>query len=52
VLAVYDRSDAEIAQDVWRDIAESDSPVGPGTLEVSVAGGVVTLAGCPPRPGL
>jgi CBS domain-containing protein len=47
VLAVYGRPDAEIAQDIWRDILRAESPVGPGTLEVSVAGGVVTLAGCP-----
>jgi CBS domain-containing protein len=47
VLTVYGRPDAEIAEDVWKDILEAESPVGPGILEVSVSGGVVTLAGRP-----
>ena len=45
VLAVYDRPDAEIAEDITRDILAVESPAEPGTFEVSVSAGIVTLAG-------
>jgi CBS domain-containing protein len=47
VLAVYDRPDAEIGEDIRRDILQFESPADPGTFDLSVADGVVTLTGTP-----
>jgi CBS domain-containing protein len=48
VLVVYDQPDAEIGEDIRRDILQFESPADPGTFDLSVADGVVTLTG-PPR---
>ena len=47
VLAVYDRPDAEIGEDIRRDIFCTETPADPGTFDVSVSSGIVTLAGRP-----
>jgi CBS domain-containing protein len=47
VLSVYGRPDAEIGEDIRRDILQFESPAGEGTFDVSVTDGVVTLAGAP-----
>jgi CBS domain-containing protein len=47
VLAVYDRPDAAIGEDIRRDILTFESPADPGTFDLSVADGVVTLTGTP-----
>ena len=47
VLAVYGRLDGEIREDIRRHILLTESPADPGTFAVSVADGVVTLAGQP-----
>lgn len=47
VLAVYGRPDAEIAEDIRREVLLTESPADPGTFDVSVTDGVVTLAGRP-----
>ena len=47
VLAVYGRPDAEIGEDIRRDVLLTESPADPGTFDVSVTDGVVTLAGRP-----
>jgi CBS-domain-containing membrane protein len=47
VLAVYDRQDVEIGEDVRREIFQFQTPADPGTLDVSVTDGVVTLTGTP-----
>jgi CBS domain-containing protein len=47
VLAVYGRPDGEIREDIRRHILLTESPAGPGTFDVRVTDGVVTLAGQP-----
>jgi CBS domain-containing protein len=47
VLAVYGRPDVEIGEDIRRDVLLTESPADPGTFDVSVTDGVVTLAGRP-----
>jgi CBS domain-containing protein len=47
VLAVYDRPDAAIGEDIRRGILMFESPASPGTFDVSVTDGLVTLTGTP-----
>ncbi|HTR94182.1 MAG TPA: CBS domain-containing protein [Trebonia sp.] len=47
VLAVYDRPDVEIGEDIRRDIFAVETPADPGTFNVSVSSGIVTLTGRP-----
>jgi CBS domain-containing protein len=47
VLAVYDRPDVEIGEDIRRDIFSTESPADPGTFDVSVSSGIATLTGRP-----
>jgi CBS domain-containing protein len=47
VLAVYGRPDVEIGEGIRRDVLLTESPADPGTFDVSVTDGVVTLAGRP-----
>jgi CBS domain-containing protein len=47
VLAVYDRPDVEIGEEIRNDIAVSESLTDAGKLDVSVSNGVVTLTGRP-----
>jgi CBS domain-containing protein len=47
VLAVYGRPDAEIGEDIRREVLQTESPADPGTFDVSVTDGVVTLSGRP-----
>jgi osmotically-inducible protein OsmY len=47
VLAVYSRTDADIAEEIRTSILASETPADPGILDVSVQGGVVTLVGRP-----
>jgi CBS domain-containing protein len=47
VLAVYGRPDVEIGEDIRRDVLLTESPADPGTFDVSVTDGVVTLSGRP-----
>jgi CBS domain-containing protein len=47
VLAVYGRPDAEIGEEIRREALLNESPAGPGTFDVAVTDGVVTLAGQP-----
>jgi CBS domain-containing protein len=47
VLAVYGRPDLEIGEDIRRDVLSTESPADPGTFDLSVADGVVTLTGRP-----
>jgi CBS domain-containing protein len=47
VLAVYGRPDHEIGEEIRRDILQTEEPAAPGTFDVSVTAGVVTLAGAP-----
>jgi CBS domain-containing protein len=47
VLSVYDRPDVEIGEEIRREILQFESPADPGTFDVSVTDGVVTLAGAP-----
>lgn len=47
VLAVYGRPDAEIGEDIRRDIFSTESPADQGTFDVSVSNGIVTLTGRP-----
>jgi CBS domain-containing protein len=51
VLAVYGRPDHDIGEDIRRDILQTELPADPGTFDVSVTDGVVTLAGKPRTPG-
>jgi CBS domain-containing protein len=47
VLAVYDRPDAEIGEEIRNDIAVCESLADAGRFDVTVTDGVVTLAGRP-----
>jgi CBS domain-containing protein len=47
VLAVYDRPDSEIGEEIRNDIAVSESLTDAGKIDVTVTDGVVTLAGRP-----
>ena len=47
VLAVYDRRDAEIGEEIRNDIAVCESSTDAGRFDVSVSDGVVTLTGRP-----
>lgn len=47
VLAVYGRPDGEIGEDIRTDVLLAESPADPGTFDVSVTEGVVTLTGEP-----
>jgi CBS-domain-containing membrane protein len=47
VLAVYDRPDVEIGEEIRTDIAVCASRAGAGQMDVSVTNGVVTLTGRP-----
>lgn len=47
VLAVYDRPDAEIGDEIRNDIAVSESLADASRIEVTVTDGVVTVAGRP-----
>jgi CBS domain-containing protein len=51
VLAVYGRPDHEIGEDIRRDILQTETPAEPGTFDLSVTDGVVTLAGNPRTTG-
>lgn len=45
VLAVYSRADADIAEEIRTGILANETPANPGTLDVSVQAGVVTIVG-------
>jgi CBS-domain-containing membrane protein len=45
VLAVYSRTDADIAEDIRTGILSTETPADPGTLDVSVKAGVATIVG-------
>jgi CBS domain-containing protein len=47
VLAVYSRTDAEIAEEIRTGILASEAPANTGTLDVSVTAGVATIVGRP-----
>ncbi|HUC22700.1 MAG TPA: CBS domain-containing protein [Streptosporangiaceae bacterium] len=47
VLAVYDRPDVEIAEDIRTSVLSTEEPATPGAFDVAVAEGVVTLTGRP-----
>jgi CBS domain-containing protein len=47
VLAVYDRTDDEIADEIRKDVLRGEAPADPGALDVTVTDGVVTLVGNP-----
>jgi CBS domain-containing protein len=47
VLAVYSRTDADIAEEIRTGILSTETPAGPGTLDVSVKAGVATIVGRP-----
>jgi CBS-domain-containing membrane protein len=47
VLAVYSRTDADIAEDIRTGILSTETPADPGTLDVSVKAGVATIVGRP-----
>jgi predicted transcriptional regulator len=47
VLSVYGRPDVEIGEEIRREILQFESPADPGTFDVSVTDGVVTLSGAP-----
>jgi CBS-domain-containing membrane protein len=47
VLAVYSRTDADIAAEIRTGILASEAPANPGTLDVSVQAGVATIVGRP-----
>jgi CBS domain-containing protein len=47
VLTVYDRPDVEIAEDIRTGVLSTEEPAVPGTFDVAVTGGVVTLTGRP-----
>jgi CBS-domain-containing membrane protein len=47
VLAVYSRTDAGIAEEIRTGILATDTPAGPGTLDVSVKAGIATIVGRP-----
>ena len=47
VLAVYSRTDADIAEEIRTGIVACEAPANPGTLDVSVTAGVATIVGRP-----
>jgi len=47
LLAVYGRQDAEIGEEIRKDILLTEVPADPGTFDLSVTDGVVTLVGNP-----
>jgi CBS domain-containing protein len=47
VLAVYGRSDAEIAEDIRTSVLSTEDPAVPGAFDVAVTEGVATLVGRP-----
>jgi CBS-domain-containing membrane protein len=47
VLAVYSRTDADIAEEIRTGILSTETPADPGTFDVSVAAGVATIVGRP-----
>jgi len=47
LLAVYNRTDVEIGEDIRQDVLLTETPADPGTFDVSVTEGVVTLTGKP-----
>jgi CBS domain-containing protein len=47
VLAVYSRTDADIAEEIRTGILSTETPASPGTLDVSVTAGVATVVGRP-----
>jgi CBS domain-containing protein len=47
VLAVYSRTDADIAEEIRTGILSCEAPANPGTLDVSVKAGVATIVGRP-----
>ena len=47
VLAVYSRTDADIAEEIRTGILSTETPAVPGTLDVSVTAGVATIVGRP-----
>jgi CBS domain-containing protein len=47
VLAVYSRTDADIAEEIRTGILSTETPADPGTLDVSVTAGVATIVGRP-----
>jgi CBS domain-containing protein len=47
VLAVYSRTDADIAEEIRIGILSTETPADPGTLDVSVTAGVATIVGRP-----
>jgi CBS domain-containing protein len=47
VLAVYSRTDADIAEEIRTSIPSFEVPANPGTFDVSVMAGVATLVGRP-----
>jgi CBS domain-containing protein len=50
VLAVYSRTDADIAQEIRTSILANETPASPGTLDVGVKAGVATIIGRPQTP--
>ena len=47
VLAVYSRTDADIAEEIRTGILASEAPANPGTPDVTVTAGVATIIGRP-----
>ena len=47
VLAVYSRTDADIAEEIRTGILSCETPANPGTLDVGVKAGVATIVGRP-----
>jgi CBS-domain-containing membrane protein len=45
VLAVYSRTDSDIAEEIRTGILSTETPADPGTLDVSVKAGVATVVG-------
>ncbi len=45
VLAVYNRTDADIAEEIRTGILSTETPADPGTFDVSVTAGVATIVG-------
>jgi CBS-domain-containing membrane protein len=47
VLAVYSRTDADVAEEIRTAVLSTETPANPGTLDVSVKAGVATIVGRP-----
>ena len=45
VLAVYGRTDADIAEEIRTGVLSTETPADPGTFDVSVTAGVATIVG-------